>query len=328
MYRKAINILGVKIGLESNNLRLLPHLPLRPEYESLLTDFHRVEEIEPSKGIDATVTMIDKDEPLSLDISPEKITITGPLELLIAETSDLRYSMFGNEGLLFRYTLCLLERNHNIFSFHACGLYDSAKEHLFVIPGAVGSGKTCLVLKGLELGLELFSVEMVHFKVESKGITFYKGALVDNIRIGNLKYSYPDISEKLKVKCPETEDEWGKKIAVDLGKFQCGKSELFSPKLTILFPHIEEERARSQTIIERSERKVLRLLFENASQKIGETFLMYEKIPVSCLDNHNAGEKRLKNIRLFLERGRIDRIVSIVAGAQNCWEGIFRGREG
>lgn len=323
MYRKAMKILRAKVGIQSNNPKLLPHLPLQPAYESLLTDFHRVEEIDWGEELDATVTMVDKEDSLKLDISPEKVTVIGKLEQLTSETSDLRYSIFGNEGLLFRYVLYILEKNYNIFSFHACGLYDKAKKHLFVIPGGAGSGKTCFILKGLELGLELFSAEMVHFRVEPRGVTFYKGALIDNIRIGNLKYSYPDIARKLNIKLPEAQDEWGRKIAVDLSVFQVEEDELSCPEVTVLFPHVEEERAKSQRVVEKSRRKILRLLFENASQKIGETFLIYERIPVTRLDDREAGERRLKNIHLFLERGKVKQAVSVVAGAQNCWEGII-----
>ena len=325
MFKKAIKILNLKIGLLSNREELLPELPLKAEYESLLTDFHKVTEIEFSEGLDSYLIIVDEETMIPvINISHDKILASGSFLKLTSETDDLRFSFFGNEGLIFRYALMLLEEKYGIYSFHACSMYDEKTKRLFIACGSAGSGKTCLILKGLELGLKLFSTEMTHFEVKDGKLHFYKGSLVDNIRIGNLKYSYPDIFKKLDIELPQTSDEWGKKIAVDLGKFETAFDEITEPEIVVLFPHIEEKRDEVHlSDMKGKERTVSRLLFNNATEKIGEEVLLYESIPVAGLDSPAGREKRLGAVKSLMEKGRMVKILKLVAGSQNCWEGIL-----
>ncbi len=323
MIKKAIQILRLKIGLLSNKEELLPKLPLKTEYESLLTDFHQVKEIEFSDNLDAYLKINDDEKILpKLKISSEEIVATGFFSELTKNTSDLRYSLFGNEGLLFRYALMLLEERYRIYSFHACSMYDEKNNRLFIGCGPAGSGKTCLIMKGLELGLKLFSTEMTHFEI-GKEVKFYKGSLVDNIRIGNLKYSYPALLKKLNLRFPETRDEWGKKIAVNLGKFETSFDEISNCQVIIILPHIEEGREKVYLSEVKDERTIIKNLFDNASEKIGGEVLLYESIPVGGLDNPLSRRRRLDSIHLFLKKGKINRVVKVVAGSQNCWDGTL-----
>lgn len=324
MFKRAIKILSLKIGLISNRKELLPVVPLNVKCESLLTDFNRVEEIDFSGKLDSYIVIVD-DEDLSPQItfSSERIFASGPFLKLTNEAEDLRFSLFGNEGLFFRYVLALLEEKYGIYSFHACSLYDENNNRLFIACGSKGSGKTCLILRGLELGFKLFSTEMTHFCFENNSLKFFKGALVDNIRIGNLKYNFPKILKKLTINIPETQDEWEKKIAVDLSQFETYSDELKDPEIIVLFPHIEEVKEKMQlSDLSDKKRIILKLLFENASEKIGEEFLLYESIPISGIDNEDAQKKRFDAIKNFLDKGRITKTLKIVAGARNCWEGI------
>lgn len=332
MMRKAIRILKAKFGLISNNHKLLPELPLKAEYESLLTDYHKVEEIKYSDNLDSYIFIYDEPNiKPTLDIFFNRVIATGDFTRLTRETLDLRYSIFGNEGLLFRYTLPILEKNYNIYSFHACAMFDTKNNHMYIICGSAGSGKTCLILRGLELGLALFSTEMTHFSIMDSPIfipktgvvpiTLYKGSLIDNVRIGNLKYNYPEITNKLNIKIPDTKDEWGKKIAVDLSKFKTKFNRIVNPKITVIFPRVEEGRKKAITLNVTDEEKVTKLIFDNITDKIGETVLLYEKIPMMSLDNSELSVKRVKNVKMFLRK--INRAVSIVSGPINCWEGIL-----
>lgn len=325
MLKKAIKILRLSIGLLSNRKELLPQLPLKAEYESLLTDFHKVEEIKFSEGLDNYLEIVDEENvsPL-IKISPDRIFASGSFLKLTSETDDLRFTFFGNEGLIFRYALMLLEEKYGFYSYHACSMYDERTKRLFVGCGSAGSGKTCLILRGLELGLKLFSTEMTHFEFKDGRLHFYKGSLVDNIRIGNLKYTYPDMFKQLDIGLPQTPDEWGKKIAVDLGKFETPFDEVTDPEIVILFPHIEENRPKVH-LSDMSDKKrvVLRLLFNNATEKIGEGVLLYESIPVAGLDSPGGRERRLGAIRNFMEKGQLVKILKLVAGSRNCWEGVI-----
>lgn len=318
--KKAIKILKVKFGLVSNNPNLLLELPLKPEYESLLTDYHRVEEIKYTNNLDSYIFIFDEpDIRPNLDISLNRIVATGDFTKLTKETLDLRFSIFGNEGLLFRYTLPILEKNYNIYSFHACAMFDAKDNHMYVICGKAGSGKTCLIFRGLELGFSLFSTEMTHFN-GTVPIVLYKGSLIDNVRIGNLKYNYPELTKKLKINVPDTKEEWSKKIAVDLSKFETKFDFIKNPKITVIFPRVEEGRDKAIVSDVSDERKIRKTLFDNITEKIGETVLLYEKLPLMSLDNPELSANRVKNVDMFIKK--INRAVSIISGPRNCWEGI------
>ena len=325
MTKKAIKILELSIGLLSNRRELLPELPLKAEYESLLTDFHKVEELKFSGELDSYLIIIDEETMTPvINIFPDRIIASGSFLKLTSETDDLRFSLFGNEGLIFRYALMLIEEKYGIYSYHACSMYDERTERLFIVCGSAGSGKTCLILRGLELGLKLFSTEMTHFEVKDGKIHFYKGSLVDNIRIGNLKYSYPDIHKQLDIELPKTTDEWGKKIAVDLRKFETPFDEITNPEIVVLFPHIEEKRDKVHLSDMRDKNRVVfRLLFNNATEKIGEEVLLYESIPVAGLDSPVGRKRRLGAIKNFMEKGQLVKILKLVAGSQNCWDGVL-----
>ncbi|HIE51021.1 MAG TPA: hypothetical protein EYP85_04620 [Armatimonadetes bacterium] len=325
MFTQAVRILKARIGIRANEEDLLLPLPPEVALSSLLTDFHRVEEIEYGPGLDAYFLLSNEPGcPPQLEVGPEEVRARGDILRLTQEAHDLRYTLFGNEGLLFRHTLLLLESHYRIFSYHACALYDEEGSRMYIAPGGAGSGKTCLILKGLELGLKLFSAEMTHFRVEGGRLTLYKGALVDNIRVGNLLYTYPEVAKALDWQRPQTEDVWWKKIAVDLSQFQTPFDEITDCPLTLLFPHIEEERREVVAQALRGRREVRKMLFDNCTQKIGEPVLYYETIPVPSLDTPVSLRRRLEAVEQFLHWVAEGEVLRLVAGAHNCWDAVRR----
>jgi len=322
-HKQAIRILKVKWVLLSNNESLLPQLPLKPEYESLLTDFHKVEPIDSPAAADVELTIIDQgDAPASLEIANRRTTATGNFGQLTHQARDLRYSFFGNEGLVFRQSLKSLEDNYDIFSFHACAMYEPDANRLFLVIGSAGSGKSCLVLKGVEMGLRIFSVEMGHFSLADDRLTFYKGALVDNIRIGNLKYNYPFIMEKLELQLGQTDNEWGKKIPLELNRFETQHDEIVNPHVVVVLPRIEQGRKEHSYQQENDKRRISRFLFENASEKIGQSVLLYETVPFVCLDTPQAAARRLAAVNALLNHKTLEKIVTIVSGPEDCWKNL------
>lgn len=308
----------------SNNEALLPELPVKPEYESLLTDFHKVEQIPDGSDFDAKLQIIDMpgENPALETTKDGTITARGDFAKLTRETADLRFSFFGNEGLVFRQTLKSLEEKYDIFSFHACAMYEPANNKIFLIVGGAGSGKSCFMLKGLGDGLQLLTAEMGHFSIKDGKLTFYKGALVDNIRIGNLKYNYPFILEKLDLKLEQVENEWGKKIPLDMNRFQSKDDEIVNPQTVIILPRVEQGRKQHFLQEETDRRKVARILFENASEKIGQSVVLYEKVPFVCLDTPQAAKKRLGAVEKLLEDNCVEKIVSVVSGPEDCWKNL------
>jgi len=321
--RKAIKILKVKWLLTSNQESLLIRLPVLPEYESLLTDFHKVEEIPVVGGFDGEFEIVDEPGKKGrFELKGEKYVARGDFSKLVRQTRDMRYSFFGNEGSLYRQTLKILEDKYGIFSFHACAMYQPKGNKLFLIIGSAGSGKSCFLLRGMPMGLELLTAEMGHFSIDKAGVKFYKGALVDNVRIGNLKYNYPFFLEKLGVKLGCAENEWGKKIALDMGRFQTKRDVIENPQLIMILPRVEQGRKEYFSQVEKDSQKVSRVLFENASEKIGQSVLLFEALPFVCLDSPESARRRLGAIQALLDYEKLEKVVSIVSGPQDCWKNL------
>ncbi|UCC40810.1 MAG: hypothetical protein JSV96_05040, partial [Candidatus Aminicenantes bacterium] len=239
MHQKAIKIIETRVGIETNKKSLLPQLPLKVEVKSLLTDFSGVQEIPYSSDLDGYISV--KEEQIhqaSIEFSAENLKLRGPFLNLTKEASDLRFTLWGNQGLLFRYLLFLLETKHQIFSLHGCALLEEQNNRLYLIIGGAGCGKTVYLLSGLDKGLKLFSAELVHFKKKKGAIEWFLGALVDNVRIGTLRHHFPRFMPDIRIS--ETKDEWQEKIALDLSAHKGKKETLVNPEIVIIFPRIEE----------------------------------------------------------------------------------------
>ena len=328
LHRRAIRIVHARLGLVSNNRELLT----RSEYftdrvpQSLLTDYHRVEDVPwdgaPS-GVDAEIRIVDTPslEP-AIALEPDRVLAVGDWTALEAANSDRRYSLFGNLGFVFRYAIHALERYHDTWSFHASAMVDD-KGDLWLIPGGAGAGKTVFLLEGLTRGWTIFSTEMTHLRLTDGGYEFYKGSLFDNIRLGTLVYDFPAVVERLGLVLAPSNDPWGSKIALDLGHVQSPADVLVSPSLRIVSPKVESGRDRAVvTRLDRRE-KVVKLLFDNASEKHGGTVLLYDRLPVPSLDTPALMTRRLRAMHGLLDRATIKSARSTLCGARNCLEGLL-----
>jgi len=321
MIKRGIKILRATFGVISNREELLSDIFFSVAYESLLTDYHRVETIPFTDDLDCYIIIHDDPQmPPRITVENDQIYVTGAIEKATRECSDLRYTLFGNEGLLFRYVMRVLEQKYNVYSYHACSLYDEKHNHMFVVPGGAGSGKTCLILKGLELGLKLFSTEMTHF-LDGDEFRLSKGSLVDNVRVGNLKYSYPNVPKMLGLELPRTDEEWLKKIAVDLSPLQTAFDSISNVRITAILPHIEEDRTQCFAIDVKDRRAARKALFDNICDKISETILLYDTIPIPGFDDPDLMRRRVEAVDHFFDR--TERVVKVTAGSQNCWDGIL-----
>lgn len=320
--KRAFRILKTTFGVVANTDKLIPELFFTVSFESLLTDFHRVEQVQYRRnGLDFNLSLIEKpNDAFGISVSDGKIRLIGPILEAAERASDLRYSLFGNEGLVFRQTLRMLEEKHGIYSLHASCLYDEKANHLYIVVGGAGSGKTCLLLRGIELGLRIFSAEMTHFSL-GDSVTFYKGAMLDNIRIGNLRYSYPSMVERLNVRLPETDDEWGRKIPVDLRSVQTLSDTIQNPRITIVLPRIEQQRTQNVTMTVHNKGTLRRVLFANISEKIAENIVLYDSLPLGGLDNPVLIKRRYHTVDRFV--CRIDRAVRVLAGVRDGWRELL-----
>ena len=325
-YKQALNISSATIGISSNNSKLLLQLPQKIEVKSLLTDFHAVEEIPFSENLDGYIEVEDSETPLKYTQKNCTFKIKGPLSTLHQRASDLRYSLWGNQGLLYRFTLYLLEKKQRVYKHHACALYNQDNDSLYVIIGGAGSGKTVYLLSGLEKGLKLFSTETVHFKIKNSISTWFIGSLVDNIRYGTLIYDFPQFFPK--VKPPSQDKIWQEKIALDLSKYKTSFSKVTDPnEIYLIFPRLEEGRKRLITNIVENENKAIKLLFDNISQKLSETFILYDSIPVRGFEEEETSNQRLKNLQLLIKIPNLSQIAIRLSNPKNCWENLLQGED-
>src|SRR5262245_8671439 len=327
LHRRAIRIVHARLGLVSNNGPLLT----RSEYfsdrvpQSLLTDYHRVDDVPwdgaPS-GVDAEVRIVDTPglSP-AIALEPDRVLAVGDWTALEAANSDRRYSLFGNLGFVFRYTIHALEHHHDTWSFHASAMVDD-KGDLWLIPGGAGAGKTVFLLEGLTRGWTIFSTEMTHLRLTDHGYEFYKGSLFDNIRLGTLLYDFPAVSERLGLELPSTPDAWGRKIGRDCGHVQTRADGLVNPSLRIVSPKVESGRYRAVVTPLGRREKLVKLLFDNATEKHGGTVLLYDRLPVPSLDTPALMTRRLRAMQDLVDRATIKSARSTLCGPRNCMEGL------
>jgi len=325
MFKRAVKIVEARIGLVSNNEKLITE----PRYfegqvmESLLTNIHSIEPIPFSDDLDSYFVVIDDPniQP-QVKITGKVCTATGNFSRYEKECSDNRYSLFGNLGLFFKYLLATLERYHQIYSFHASSMYSPSRDTLLLVVGGAGAGKTVFLLKGLEGDWKIFSTEMTHFRFTDKGYEFYMGSLYDNIRLGNLIYDFPQANEKLRVEIPPgVTDVWGHKIAIDMGHI-AAEPRYLNPRVTVVDARIESGRDTPIVKTVTRKEKIVKILFDNATEKLGPTLVFYDVIPVESFDTPELMRRRLEVMQRFVAEVKLNPVKSVLAGAKNCMEGI------
>lgn len=319
LYRTGVRVLEATVGVESTTPRLLPAFPLDVDVPSLLTDFREVAEIPWERGFDGRI-VLENTAKLRWDYQRLGRTarIRGPLLAAGREASDRRYSLWGNQGFLYRFVLFLLELRHGVYSFHAAGLYDEGRQVLYVIAGGAGSGKTVFLLSGLERGLKLFSTETVHVRLEEGHASWLKGSLVDNIRAGTLIQDFPGFRPpELATLARDT--AWRTKIALDLGRFQSRLDILRDPDVVLIFPRIEEGRAGHIATPMTDLRISAKAVFDNISQKIAETFVLVESLAVPGFDSPALAAARWRAARTLLAHRTLRTAVSVLSDPAHCW---------
>ncbi|MFP4082652.1 MAG: hypothetical protein ACLFVG_07825 [Candidatus Aminicenantes bacterium] len=321
-YRKALKILEATLAIEANHPQLLPSLPLKKEVKSLLTDFRKVEEIPFSSHVDGCILIENAQEKASYERIGNKVKFRGPFLRLNDEASDLRFGLWGNQGFLYRFVLYLLEKKHHIYNFHACALYQQEKDRLLVIMGGAGSGKTVCLLSGLTKGLKLYSTETVHFRLRQKKVTWFMGSVFDNVRWGTLIHHFPQFLPEQKT--PQRGKEWQHKTALDLSPFQHSEEKLVNPRsVTILFPRIEEGRKGFLFYPVKDSKKAAKALFDNLSQKLVETTLLYDHIPVLGLEEKKMAESRLRVANNLVHHETLTEIAYVLSNPSDCWGNLL-----
>jgi hypothetical protein len=325
-HTRAVRILGIGYGLGSNNAELIHNAEFwEPgEIQSQITNWCEIEAVPYGRDLDAFAHFLD-DPALAFDVKAREreLYVQGDLARLEREGLDKRWFLLGNIGLWFRWALTVQER-HGIYSLHASSIYKPNADELLVIVGKAGAGKTVYLLESLVRGYHVFSTEMTFFRVEGERLVFYRGALMDNIRVGSFVYDFPQAAKRLGLTLPETDDPWETKISVPMHSVTTERSELVNPKISFLFPRIETGVAHAQVHEVKSPRTLVRLLFDSLSEKIGSTTLICEELPVTGLDSPALAQARWETVRQLVAapHWQIKQAKNILAGPKSCMEGI------
>ena len=325
IFRQGIRILEATIALTANRESLLPVLPPPLEVHSLRTDFHEVEPIPYSSNVDGKVSIIeDASVGPRYRISGTQASWEGPLTALSQRASDPRFSLWGNLGFLYRFTLFLLERRHRIYNLHACALYEPSRHRLYVVIGGAGSGKSVYLLSGLERGLTLFSTETVHFRHEGRSVRWFMGSLADNVRVATLRRHFPRFFPA-EMDTPR-EDDRSRKIALDLSSYRAPEKNLVDPDCILLFPRVEEGFGKMVLRPLGDSRESSRALFANISEKLSQTTILYDRLPLPGFDSASLAEARVEACRGLARHGATVFCASVLSHPQDCWGNLLEGK--
>jgi hypothetical protein len=255
--------------------------------------------------------------------SDHELYIQGDLSRLEREGEDKRWSLLGNIGAWFRFALAVQEK-HGIFSLHASSIYKPKEEELLIIVGKAGAGKTVYLLESLLRSYQIFSTEMTYFQLTPEGIVFYRGALMDNIRVGCFQYDFPEAGDLLGLSLPEVDHPWDAKISVSMHSATTERATLLNPKVSIIFPHIDSGIEQAVVRDISSPRTLTRMLFESACEKIGSTMLLCEELPVVGFDTPSLAKARWEAVAELVaaRQWEIKQARTILACPKSCLEVI------
>ncbi|HIE03355.1 MAG TPA: hypothetical protein EYP61_01210 [Candidatus Latescibacteria bacterium] len=305
MLRKGIRVGRAEIGVSTNS----PSLLGEERFFWLNTNFRSVEFLPYSGDLDGFVEIWDRpNEEAGLEVRGRVLRLEGDFAAWEEEAEDRRYTLFGNLGIFSPWALRIMEEAHSVHTLHACGLYRDGE--LTIVLGGPGAGKTVFLLCGIEEGWRVFSTEFLHFCAGDR-VKFFKGSLRDPVRAETL-LRFPKATKLLKVK--DIGEEAGGKMVVDFSPFSVPEDVLAGPEVRVIFSHVEERRERIVREEMKKAEAIERLLFQNASEKLGKGGLLYRSFPFPGFDNFRLAKRRHEDIKRFLGKASLKECVYFVAG--------------
>jgi hypothetical protein len=323
MRHRRYRVVTTAIGLTSNEDTLIddPKYFRDVTWECLLNDYYEFLPVADDTPLDGELLIYDCERPaLEITLQDSLAIIAGPIRVLERQAKDRRFALLGTQGYLYRFVLYILERSKGIYSFHSNALYDEASNTLVISMGGAGAGKTPVLLSGIERGWKVFSTELTHATIEGGQCVFYKGGIYDNVRVGNLTEDFPAVQAQLGVPLPQVSDVWATKVCMDLSAAEAKPDRLVNPNVRILFPRIEA--GWDQPILSpvTTRASLQKALYDNASEKVGTSFLLYESVPVSGFDSPELARKRFEAMGRLLDTMQLERAEALLSSARGCRE--------
>jgi hypothetical protein len=322
MRHRRYRVVTATIGLSSNEETLVddPKYFHDVTWESLRNDYEFLPLLD-GAPLDGELVICECDRPaLDIVLQDNLAVVAGSIRALEQRAKDRRFALLGTQGYLYRFILYVLERTKGIYSFHSNSLYDETSDTLVISMGGAGAGKTPVLLSGIERGWKVFSTELTHVAIENGGCVFHKGGLYDNVRVGNLSVDFPEVSRRLGLELPAVADVWATKICVDLSGAGAKPDRLVNPRVRILFPRIEAGWDKALLSAMSSRASLQKALYDNASEKVGTSFLLYESVPVPGFDSPQLARRRFEAMGQLLDCARLDRAENLLASPRACLE--------
>jgi len=325
-YYRSFSILGVEVGIISNYQSILNYdeyfLDKGSYLHSLLSNFNRLEEIPFSLDHDFYLYLINiKGFPLEVEIGSRNIYCSGDILSFKKNALDKRKSIFGNMGLFSKILLRHLEKK-GIFTFHSTAIYSQTKKILYLALGGSGSGKSTVLLAGLEKGLEVFGTELVHFRLKNNNVVYYKGSIVMNSRKENIIEDFPELIDKFNIKNLYKKKRQSLYWPLDMSNVQTENDIFKNPKIVLIFPRIEKFRQKA-IISKVNTSDIQYIIFDNLCQKISPASMLYNKYFVPSVDDKESQIYRMKIAKEFCQKADIKSAWSILASPQNCLDKIL-----
>lgn len=181
--------------LEDSVFLRAPRSAVPSEIRSFLTAMKGIRVVSGATP-DIRIEVASGPEP-ELRVEGERFRLTLPREL-IDRPRDRRRTLAGNLGLFYSLSLFLLEKKHQIVSYHSSALVDERNRIVYINGGEASSGKSVIMLEymahyGAGSDCRVLSTEMGHLSIVGDELTAFSGAAFDNVSL------FPGEPEKIEL---------------------------------------------------------------------------------------------------------------------------------
>lgn len=328
-YRRAFSVLGMKFEIITNFQGIIEddeYFMGRGGYlHSLLSNFHQLVPLEGEVGETAFQVVLDNRDgdgsALVFSRKGHEYHFTGPIRKLEENCGDKRISIFGNMGIFSKILVRELEL-HGIFSFHSTSFLVPGSRRLILVLGGSGAGKSTVLLKAVQEGLQIFGTELTHVAFRNGQAVFMKGSLWQNCRMGNLVEDFPALLKTFDITDIPEGNPWKQYRSIDMSPWQYSEDIIEQPELTILFPRIESERSLPERY-QLDPENLSYPLYENLSDKVTPPSHIYKSVFIPSLDLPEDQIRRMKAAAQFTGQADIKSVWKVLTSPDECLETII-----
>lgn len=293
------------------------------QLHSLLSNFCRIDPIPFSDAHHLYLHIFDNAlSSVQACVDGNGVYVSGNIAELESSSTDKRQTIFGNMGLFTKLCVKALEMT-GLYTFHSTSMYCPADDTLYMILGGSGSGKSTVLLAGLEKGFQLFGSELTHFSYNEGRLKFFKGSVYQNCRVGNLVSDFPGLIERFKIPDLPSDDIWHSYRSVNMRDAQTALDVLDNPNVVSIFPRIEA-RVDSPEVSSVNPGSIVSDVFTSLCDKVSPPSWLYNSVLVPSIDDRQSQRQRLEAARAFCSEAKNLECWRVMASPHNCLDGVTR----